>query len=245
MKILFKYILITLLFNIFSLADTNITTSSQLEANSSVIMTSTLSKKIIIDKVPEIKLNITLPVNYTLILLPIITIIIVIFGALITLRQIKVKSNESIQTFNKTIEEQTQLSKIEILSKNRQDWINILRDEFVSFIDSFDNILVLYTLAQKSPQNFTAEHLNLVNELLPLLNKNIVRITLLLNNTEKVNKDLFIMLGGLRTELFKVGKLSPSSLEQSEIDSVRLKRDTILKLFQMILKKEWEILKTL
>lgn len=178
-----------------------------------------------IEAVPKINLVITQPINWYLILLPIGTMLIVIAGYFMTRRQLELTSKASINAYNKTINHQTELSKMEVLSKNRQAWINNLRDEVSRYIGFCQSAYFAHngnaTVKSKLPENLTR-----IVEIR-------AKINLLLNPTEENSKIL--------TE--QMNSLSDIIKEHKDVEKLREQISDITKVTQKILKEEWEKVK--
>ncbi len=184
-----------------------------------------------IESLPDIKLSITQPINWYLILLPIVTIVIVITGAIITLRQLKLRTEESINTLNQTVNKQMELSKeqikLEVLSKNRQAWINTLRDELSRFIGEASYIMLLQ--AKEKEEQDEIQH---TRESVKKLAEIEAKIKLLINPTETNHQKLVKLLQQIFLEL---------SLKKT----IKNKVDELVNISQVILKEEWIRVKNL
>ena len=187
--------------------------------------------------IPKIELIINQPVNWYLILLPITTMIIVIIGFLMTRKQLEEKTKESINSFDKTIEKQTELSKneikLEVLSKNRQAWINSLRDELSEFI-GLVSAIKNHTIVMRGDErlvsvkdNFNKVHID-TNKL------DIVKykIYLLINPNEENSKKMIALLEPIKTKV----------LQEENVDS---EIQQLIDISQTILKLEWNRVKEL
>ncbi|MDD5053036.1 MAG: hypothetical protein PHO27_09935 [Sulfuricurvum sp.] len=215
MKILFSAIvMIVLSCNI--IADNNISTKNIESAKYSIQEHGSKTNSFTVQSLPVMKIEVTQPVNWYLILLPITTIVIVIAGFLITLTQIIRKSEESIRT-----------SKMEVLSKNRQAWINTLRDDISNFIGQVDfvqkNVSLHYKEDSTEAEKVTAKEVILgANKMREQKSK----IELLINPNEEKHIKLVTLL-----------ELTIDNLQKRINNDINIKNITILA--QEILKEEW------
>lgn len=182
-----------------------------------------------IESLPDIKLLINQPINWYLILLPIVTIVIVVAGAIITLQQLKLRTEESINTLNQTVNKQMELSKeeikLEVLSKNRQAWINTLRDELSRFIGEVSYTMLLQAKGEQAETQHIRESVKKLAEIE-------AKIKLLINPTETNHQKLVELLQQIFLEL---------SLKKP----IKNKVDELVNVSQVILKEEWIRVKNL
>lgn len=226
------FLLISLLYS-YCLSDNNISIQKTIEEPTTNTVTVIKTKPINIESIPEIKINIKQPINWYMILLPITTIIIVIIGFLMTRKQLEEKTKESINSFDKTIEKQTELSKneikLEVLSKNRQNWINSLRDELSKFMGTIKTIdnkhRMMSSKADASEINSFKDEINNLGVLK-------YKIYLLLNPEEDDNKIL----------LKKIEEIILMAYQKEQPDE---KLDEMIIISQKILKEEWKRVKEL
>jgi vacuolar-type H+-ATPase subunit I/STV1 len=237
-----SYIIFALMIPFTHLAFSSETTQTQ-EINKS---TSDMSVKILLPQVslqnqsnndisvksfPDIKLLITQPINWYLILLPIGTIVIVIAGTFITLQQLKLRTEESINTLNQTLDKQIKLSKeeikLEVLSKNRQAWINTLRDKLSKFIGEASYIMLIQ--AQEKEEKIEPRH---IRESVKKLAELEAKIKLLINPTEENHQILVDLLQQIFRDL---------NLKKNITNTV----NKLVNISQLILKEEWTRVKNL
>ena len=171
-----------------------------------------------------ISVEIIKPVNWYPYLIPLITIIIVIVSAVVSIRTITVKSNESLSALkdsNKTLVDINNTSMLEeqkrsqktIITNNRQEWINSLRNEITSF---------LAVIASTSPSQDSSD---IPDSDMKSLWLHSYKIQLLLNPNEKDHEQL---INKIRTEIDNLHKNNEDTLISE-----------IISLSQEILKREW------
>jgi hypothetical protein len=175
-----------------------------------------------------IPIEISQPINWYPYLIPVITIIIVIATTFSTNRTIKVKSKEALDALkdsnqtlvsinNKSIREENNRSQKTIITNNRQEWINSLRDELTLFLAE-----IASTSPSQSSKDLPAEDM-----------KNLwihsYKIELLINPKEDDHKELVSLIRQEITNLH-------TSAETTSISKIISKS-------QEILKREWEIVK--
>lgn len=222
---------------------------------------STPNNEIIVKSIPPIEIK--QPQNWFLLGSLLITITIVIMGALITRRQIDAKTEESINAFNKTLGEQARQAnqtllqqakqfdetskqrtdeyrsqieiaaknvKIEVLSKNRQAWINTLREdlsEYIGIIEEMDGVI---KLAIEESQKEGGKSVYSIAEKAGKLIGLDAKIKLSINPNEPDNQKLVILLDEL---LELVNKQASTNIKVTEL----------IHLSQHILKEEWKKVK--
>jgi hypothetical protein len=175
-----------------------------------------------------IPIEISQPVNWYPYLLPLITIFIVIATTYVSIRTIKIKSQESLSALensnetlvsinNKSILEEHNRSQKTIITKNRQEWINSLRDEITLF---------LAVIASTSPSQ-TAQ--DVPSDDMKNLWVHSYKIELLINQKEDDHKELVRLI---REEISNLNTSNESTLTS-----------TIISLSQKILKREWNRVK--
>jgi len=172
-----------------------------------------------------IPIKISQKTNWYIYLLPLITIIIVIANTFLSLRTIKIKSEESISVLkdsntnlveinNKNILEEHDRTQKSIIANNRQEWINSLRDEITSFLA----VVALIPPSQQLTQISEIEQKKLW-----LHN---YKIQLLLNPNEKDHVEL---VDKIKAEINNLISCNEETLI-SEIISIS----------QKVLKREWD-----
>ena len=209
MKLLIKLSLLFFLTHILLYGDQNI--SVPINLHTSIMKDKKITNPIAIVQIPDNKSN----------LLPITTILIVIAGFFITRQQLKNTQELAIRN-----------TRIEVLSKNRQDWINTLRDELAKFSGKLNLVKHIHTLlitAKEKDDTLSYKELKLkfienINE----LHTNKAKITLLINPNEPDHQQLIKILTK-HTEELKEKKL--------------INQDDLIKISQKILKSEWERVK--
>jgi hypothetical protein len=136
----------------------------------------------------------------------------------------------------KNIENQTEISRQvinkDILSKNRQEWINTLRDSVSQYLSSHElsKLIRQYDQKSKSTQPEYREEFKSWQSLY-------YKIKLLLNSNEENPKQLIELM----TQLNLATDYSSMS---KEAEYERIKNE-IIKVTQIILKEEWERVKKL
>lgn len=172
----------------------------------------------------SISVEINQPVNWHPYLLPLITIIIVIASTVVSIRTIKVKSKESLSALkdsNKTLIDINNNSMLEehdrsqktIITNNRQEWINSLRDEITSF---------LAVVASTSPSQKVPD---IPDREMKSLWLHSYKIQLLLNPSED---DHIQLVNKIRAEINNLNEQNGQTLISE-----------IISLSQQILKREW------
>ena len=231
MKNLFKLIILMLVFNTnFGFANNTVPIDITKGNNSMPIdiykhikdisINDTINYSVNNKSIPEINVNLRQSTNWYLFILPFITIIIVFFGYLYT---------------SKLLKKQTELSKneikIEVLSKNRQAWINKLRDEISKFIGLSYSIIyqrrILNSLAKDNNYIFKEIATNLVK-----LEEVKYKIYLLINPNENNNNKMINILDLIGDKV-------------SENQTINDEVSQLVNISQIILKNEWERVKKL
>ena len=243
MKNILKPVILLLFFNTLLLADNNITmeNSNYKTHIETKVIKHNEKQEIQKKSIPEMNINLIQSTNWYLILMPIVTIVIVIIGFLMTRKQMVEKTKESINSFDKSIEQQTELAKNEIkletLSKNRQLWINTLRNEISEFIGLLQSIKICLSVKNYS-QN------EIMNSMTKLLTSH-AKIELLINPTEEDSKKLLMLLDKIRTNISQVSQNKDGDKDNHIIDKSSKLIEKIIAISQIILKKEWERVKKL
>lgn len=177
----------------------------------------------------SIPISISQETNWYPFLLPLITIAIVLASTYLSIRTIQIKSQESLIALensnetlvainDKTISEEHDRSQKIIITNNRQEWINSLRNEITLFLG-----VVASTSPSEQPEDMNPDDLK------SLWNHS-YKIELLINPKEEDHKELVELI---REEI--------SNLTTSK--EVTLISD-IISQSQKILKREWERVKT-
>ncbi len=152
-----------------------------------------------------------------------------------TRKQLEEKTKESIHSFDRTIEKQIELSKneikLEVLSKNRQAWINSLRNELSEFMAIVVEVKN-HTIIMNRNQELSAKILNDILVTVNKLDKIKFKIKLLVNPEEENNKKMVLLLESIKVSVLGNGKVDD-------------KMDNLINLSQKILKEEWNRVKTL
>jgi len=176
-----------------------------------------------------IPIKISQQTNWNLYLLPLATIISVLAGTTLSLRTIKIKSDESISALegsnrnlvninNKSIFEEHERSQKTIIANNRQEWINELRDEITRFL----TVVALIPPSQELTQISEIEQKSLW-----LHN---YKIQLLLNPNED---DHIELVGKIKDEINNLIACNEETLISD-----------IISISQKILKREWDRVKS-
>ena len=108
-------------------------------------------------------------INWLSILLPVTTMLIVVAGFFITRKQLENTQKLALKNI-----------RIEVLSKNRQDWINTLRNELSNYIGKLNEFIQLSGF--EHDEKFDKEYIVLIREITTIEAK----IELLLNFTEQL-----------------------------------------------------------
>jgi len=151
-------------------------------------------------------------INWLSILLPITTMLIVVVGFLITRKQLKSTQKLALENI-----------RIEVLSKNRQDWINTLRDELSNYIGKLNEYRYLNKL--DDIEELTIKDVLIIKEVTTIVTK----IELLLNPTEKTHQDLIKLIKNMNKNI--------------QTENEILSREKFIEYSQKILKEEWERVK--
>lgn len=176
----------------------------------------------------SIPISISQKTNWYPYLLPLITIFIVIASTILSIKTIQIKSKESLTALeasnktlvdinDKTISEEHDRSQKTIITNNRQEWINTLRNEITLFLG---------VVASTSPTQKTTE-MN-PDDLKSLWNHS-YKIELLINPKEEDHKELVRLI---REEISNLVTSNESTLISN-----------IISQSQKILKREWERVK--
>lgn len=181
-------------------------------------------------ELPSLKVHLLQPTNLYIFALPIVTIFIVVGGTFLSLRTIKIKSDESLKALDESNKNQARISdnniasehqksKDSIISNSRQKWINTLRDEISSLV-SHQTQYSASTDARKS-------------EIFSKTWNELFKIELLLNPNETLHNEL----------LKELNNGFSICTEASKQDEYRGKRAEIMLLAKRILKEEWKRVK--
>jgi seryl-tRNA synthetase len=186
---------------------------------------------------PEsLRIELIQPVNPYIYVLPLVTIFIVIGSAIISLKTIKIKSQESLDALRNSNENQIIINQNnhnaerlraqeEILSNSRQKWINDLREALSLLI------------------SILTQHIPVSNEerqkLFPLIWNEYYKIQLLLNPKE----DLHNLLLSEIQDIISLCKPNYSA-SASSTDHFLSKRTDVLAISKKILKIEWDRVKS-
>lgn len=237
MKIFFILLSLMLFQNTLTYADESTSKKQNIDIDKSLKTIQKIHKNNNMKSIPKIELIYSQPTNWYLILLPISTIVIVIVSFLMTRRQLEEKTKESINSFDKTIEKQTELSKneikLEVLSKNRQAWINSLRNElseFMGLVSAIKNHTIIMRGDDRLvsvKDNFNKIHID-TNKLDTIKYK----IYLLINPNEENSKKLIALLEPIKTKVLQ---------EENVDDEIQ----QLIEISQKILKYEWNRVKEL
>ena len=193
---------------------------------------SSVDKKILsIDKLPDVNVNISAPVNKYLLMLPFVTIAIVFGSTIVTIYTLNKNSKETKSAFSESLENQRDISRSEVkanvLSTSRQQWINSLRDELSEFISILHHVQVYVDTDNKK---------GVTKEFIDVLIKSQLKaskIYLLINPKEDDHIELVNLI---KEALEIIGKGHEEAFNISE---------KIVSLSQKILKDEWNVLKSL
>lgn len=162
-------------------------------------------------------------------------VVALVIGILTVLVNVLIFKNQQKITL-KNLEVQTELSKLaikkDILSKNRQEWINTLRNDISSYLSSHElsKLIIQYNKKGKeTPPEYGEEFRKF--QLLEY------KINLLLNPNEDKSKRLIELMIQLNK--------STDYYSKSKEDKYEKNKNEIIKITQSILKEEWERVKKL
>jgi predicted PurR-regulated permease PerM len=181
------------------------------------------------DQSSFLKIHLLQPTDFYIFALPLVTIFIVIGGTFLSLRTIKIKSQESLDALDNSNENQLNISKLNneseskksresIISTSRQRWINSLRDQIASLASHQTQ----YSVSNRQPEIFAK------------MWEEMFTIELLLNPKEKLHNELLLELG--------LGFRLCSIIENH--DKYKHQRMVILAKSKEILKVEWNRVKS-
>ena len=182
-----------------------------------------------ITSIPNINLTIDEDQDWSIILLSILTLVIILSTTYITKLQINSAKDESINTVNTSLEEQRKESiekiKIEVISKNRQIWINTLRDDLSKFIGSIATIENHMRLEENKESTTRDIFLSATT-----MREIKAKIQLLINPTEIKHQKLIIILQEI---------IILTRDKNSTVDKI----NELIDISQNILKEEWDRVK--
>jgi hypothetical protein len=163
----------------------------------------------------------------------IVALLIGVISVVITIVIGKNQIKSSERTLNRQIETSKEIAKLDfnkiVISGNRQEWINRLRDNLSEYLAKTET----YSIALLNPSN-TAERLQeLINERLSDILALEVKIVLMLNSTEEDSKQLIKFLGIYTKCIFGEAITQP----------VEVLKQNIIDITKQILKTEWERVK--
>ena len=175
-------------------------------------------------KLEPVKLELIHPTNWYVLILPLVTIFIVVFGTILSIKTISIKSQESLSALSdsnnnqykmnkENIDSEKERSQESIISENRQKWINTLREDISSLLSN---------MTQYKPAN-TETRAIMFNALW----LEYYKIQLLLNPNEDDHKELVTAI-----------KNCLSSIDADTEEFVK-NQDFIIEISQKILKREW------
>ena len=179
--------------------------------------------------VEPISLKLIQPINWYVFMLPLVTIFMVIFGFILSIRTITIKSQESLSALEDSNEKQYEMnkdnrdsdrerSKEAIISASRQEWINALRKDISSVLAN-------------STKYKVAEGINR-NEIFNELWLEYYKIQLLLNPNED---DHIALVSAVKVVIGSSGDDNEEFLN---------KQNVVLEKAQLVLKREWVRVKT-
>lgn len=209
----------------------NKTTSNQIILKNDIIK---LVDKLENKSLDESNLNIKVetPFDYKSIMTPLITILVVIGGTIISVVTISKKTKESVHAFDETIKTQLTLSEVhlkaEVLSRNRQKWIDNLRSEishFLAKLHEYDHHITFGKSLKIS------EMINIISK----LREHEAKIKLLINPKEKDHQQLVKLI----ESSIRLASTEERTVFEDGIDQV------IIETSQTILKREWVRVKDL
>lgn len=188
-----------------------------------------------IESIPEVKLAIDQPMNWTLFILPIIsmliTMLIIYLSYRSTRKQLELNYKQSNEILHETLKHEKELKQKEIMAANRQKWINELRSEISKFISEIITIRNIWRSSEKKEQEViidtTKQHLSKVIE-------SKVKINLLLNIKEEMTQKTINLID----EIIKSGKP-----KKGDNDHVMSMLDELMGITQIIIKEEWKKIK--
>ncbi|HDY8182999.1 TPA: hypothetical protein RQL23_004405 [Vibrio vulnificus] len=207
-----------------------------------------LNTEVAISKIPELVISQAPSTDWVAVGSIIVTALVVIGTTYITVKNL----NKTIKLQKDLSEDQKKLefekSRAEMLSRNRQEWINSLRDcisEYMGQVQSLDTQSKLLDSKLKQYQKFSLDQgitltFDLYNELSDAETKawaTRTRIKLYLNPKEELSKNLMVQIDTLyevakEQEIRETGHVSFwQALEKAEV------------ITQEILKTEWERVK--
>jgi len=162
----------------------------------------------------------------------IVAFLIGVFSLIVNILVHKNQQKLALKNIEFQSEQSRQLIKKDILSKNRQEWINTLRDSVSNYLSSHE----LSKLIVKHDKKGTETPPEYRNEF-KIWQSLDYKIKLLLNPEEEKSKKLINLMTqlNLSTDYYSNSK---------EIEYEKIKNE-IIQLTQSILKEEWERVKTL
>lgn len=168
-----------------------------------------------------------------------ITILIVSGGTWLSLRQVNIKTKESINVFEKTLEQQKELKQKEIIANNRQKWINDLRIEVSKYIRIIYNLhhLKLQQTTEKDETKkltYAGRQLEAYQDITEVETK----IALFLNPKEKKHAEIYSNMINYKNLIF-----NEYSSDKKYFDQYIAYMNTITNLTREIIKEEWEKIK--
>ncbi len=163
-------------------------------------------------------------------------VVALLIGAISVVITIVIGKNQirsSERTLNRQIDTSKEIAKLDfdkiVISGNRQEWINKLRDNISEYLAKAET----YSIALLSPSNTPERLQGLINERLSDILALEAKIVLMLNSTETTSQQLIEFLGLYTKCIFgeTIGQ-SPEFLKQRIMDITK-----------QILKREWERVK--
>lgn len=173
-----------------------------------------------------------------------ITIILLAFNLFLIRGQLKVAKTQNetqIEIAKEQFKTQREIAerqfKIEVLSRNRQEWINRLREEIANFSSA---ALLLTLVSPPDSEDFNMEQFH---DCIRAVELPASRVKLMLNVSEEDHKELDELINDLiqNTEFIENAK-SEKELDQL-FEQMEARRDRLMTIAPAILKREWERVK--
>lgn len=158
----------------------------------------------------------------------IIAALAVIVSAIITIKVTKSQINSARELLKEEVSNQAESALLQVranvISSNRQDWINSLRNEVSAFVA--DSVIASSMLSQKVGDSVGAL------ELMKAILLRIQKVRLLLNPSESEHNELVLAMQDVFTNL------------RNDKYDITSSNNKIIEISQGVLKKEWERVKS-
>lgn len=188
-----------------------------------------------IQSIPEVKLAIDQPINFALIIFPIIsmliTMLIIYLSYRATRRQLELNHEQSNNILSKTLAHEKELKQQEIIAKSRQKWMDELRKEVGQYIGTLNELMHLH-IKLKDGDPLTDSDKERQKELYSETAKMQANLSLLLNTKEESHRKLIELIGAVTLHMISMD-------EKPDVEYYGTSTYNIHSIARDIIKEEW------